>query len=195
MISTNVSSQSAEINFTDAQFEAKCIELTNTQCLHWLQAWCAEHQISQSIWKRLYFNLRFYIASNGQYRTQPEVFCCIREAILEREARSIAICDLIGWVLQQTRGGYEIYKDNQLVDNVFALSIGYRTKNSPPCGAADPYTAALDLLPARIIQDLALVIHRDRLETNLATTSTATNLHGYFCQTDCTKLFSLKIFI
>ncbi len=179
MISTNISSQLTAINFTEAQFEAKCIAITNTQCLHWLQAWCTEHQISQSTWKRLYFNLRSYIESNGQYRVQPQVFCCIREAILEQEAQSIDICDRIGWVLQETSGGYEIYQDNQLVDNVLTLSIGYRTKNSPPCGAADPYTAALNLLTPSILQDLALAIDRDRLEINLATTSAASNLPGY----------------
>lgn len=180
MISTNISNQSAKINFADAQFEAKCIELTNTQCLHWLQVWCAEHQISQSTWKGLYFNLRSYIASNGRYRTQPEVFCCIREAILEQEAQSIDICDRLGWVLQETSGGYEIYQGEQFVDNVFTLSIGYRTQNSPPCGAADPYTAALDLLAASLLQDLELAINRDRLELSLANTSTASDLHGYF---------------
>lgn len=178
-INVNVSNQSAEIDLTDTQFAAKCIELTNTQCLHWLQAWCAEHQISQSTWKRLYFNLRSYIESKGQYRAQPQVFCCIRETILEREAQSIAICDRIGWLLKEMSGGYEIYKGNQLLDNVFALSIGYRTKNSPPYGAADPYTAALDLLASSIPQDLELAIHRARLEINLASTSESTNLPGY----------------
>jgi hypothetical protein len=177
MISINISSRT-EINFHDAPFEAKCIELTHTQCLHRLLNWCAEHQISQFTWKRLYFNLSFYIESNGQYRAQPQVFCCIREAILEREARSIAICNLIGWVLNQTSGGYEIYKDNQLVDNVLALSIGYRTKNSPSYGAADLYTAALDLLASSIPKDLELAIHRERLEINLASTSEATYLHS-----------------
>ncbi len=180
MISINVSTQSAEIDFTDAQFAAKCIAITNTQCLHWLQAWCDEHQISQSTWKKLYFNLLRYIASNGRYQAQPQVFCCIREAILEQEARSIDICDRIGWVLTETSDGYEIYQDHQLVDNVFTLSNGYRTKNSLPCGAADPYTAALNLLPGSTRQDLALAIHRDRLEINLANTSKATDLHSYY---------------
>jgi hypothetical protein len=190
MISINISSRT-KINLPDAQFEAKCLELTHTHSLHWLQAWCTEHQISQSTWKRLYVNLRFYIESNGQYRAQSQVLCCIRESVLEREARSIDICDRLGWVLKETSGGYEIYQGEQLVDNVFALSIGYRTKNSPPCGAADPYTAALNRLTPRILQDLALAIHRDRLEINLANTSAATNLHGY-CGSVCTKLFCLK---
>ncbi|WP_373544470.1 hypothetical protein [Chamaesiphon sp.] len=169
---TFISQQILTDNLTEQQYQRACFQMTGTRCLHWLRAWCRKHQISQSSFKRLYFCIKAYIETHGQFKAEAEVWCCVNEQILEIESRSHQICDRVGLVLLAVDDSYEIYDGNILKGIVDSYPHdGWITTFLRQPGVSDRYTAALSFLSIEQIKSVSLTLCRERLEANLDLTA------------------------
>jgi hypothetical protein len=154
---------------TDAEFQAEILRITRTKCLPWLQEWCQTNKLSRTNWADLYRDIICLINGTDDRNIRQEVFCCIREEILEIERESAKTCHMLGWVVIESTNGlgsHEIFDGNILLETIFQYGNGftlYGSKDKYLHG--DIYSAALSLLPKEILE---YKIRIRELELNLA---------------------------
>lgn len=160
---------------TDADYQAKCTNITITHCLHWLETWCMDYELCQSNWADLYLNIVTYVSSKGFYCMKRQVLCVVRAEINKIEAESIAIFKELGLTMQNMAEAYgargipsgepnrNVKDGNLLIGSIWMNLNGYRLPNSSHWGSSDPYTEALTLIPKEKIQPIRLKIQANKL--------------------------------
>jgi hypothetical protein len=145
--------------FNDADFQAEVLDLTYTKCLQWLKEWCELNHVARSSWSDLYEDVLYMMGRTEGRKIQKESSCCVARTISEIEDCSKATCEMLGWVIlpsnnQNGFGSHEIYDGNILLDTIVKYGDGYSifaSKRKTLYG--DIYTAALEILPAEILEN------------------------------------------
>lgn len=162
--------------FTDDDYLTECITITKTKCLHWLETWCIEYNLTQTKWDDLCLNIYVFVSSKGSYRMKPQTFCAVREEINAQESESTAIFQNLGLRMENMRDAYyplgipsgepnhEIKDGNRLIGSIWLIANGYRLPNSDRWGSGDPYTEALKLFPKEEIQPIRLQVQAKKLQ-------------------------------
>jgi hypothetical protein len=161
-------------NFTAADYQQRCVEITQTKSLHGLEIWLIEHGLSQGTWENLYLNIVTFVSSKGFYKLKSHVFCIIRQQINQRQIESTAIFNQLGLRMENMADLYgdicipsgepnhQVFDGNQLIASIWLVNNAYFLPNSNR-GSGDPYTEALALFPVPTVQAIRSQLYLEKL--------------------------------